>query len=159
MKIEFICNGKNKAADIEGDTRALDLLRQELGLTGVKEGCGKGECGACTILLNGKPVASCILPAAKLADSEVITIEGLSEANGDLHPIQKAFLDEGAVQCGFCTPGMVLSSYALLTKNIKPETDEIETALSGNMCRCTGYGKIVAAVKRSGELLEDNHGR
>lgn len=157
MKIEFNCNGEMRTVEIGGDTRALDLLRLDLGLTGSKEGCGKGECGACTILLEGKPVASCILPAAKLAGKRIVTIEGLTKPQDGLHPIQRAFLEEGAVQCGFCTPGMILSTRALLAENPHPDVPAIENALSGNMCRCTGYGKIVKAVQRAADLMEERH--
>jgi carbon-monoxide dehydrogenase small subunit len=139
---------------VGGDTRALDLLREDLNLTGAKEGCGKGECGACTILLDGKPVTSCILPAAKLDGRSVVTIEGLKGENGELHPIQQAFLDTGAVQCGFCTPGMILSTKALLDNNPAPTVPEVEIALSGNICRCTGYGKIVEAVLLSADRMK-----
>jgi carbon-monoxide dehydrogenase small subunit len=154
MEINFICNGTKRKADVGGDTRALDLLREDLNLTGAKEGCGKGECGACTILLDGKPVTSCILPAAKLDGRSVVTIEGLKGENGELHPIQQAFLDTGAVQCGFCTPGMILSTKALLDNNPAPTVPEVEIALSGNICRCTGYGKIVEAVLLSADRMK-----
>jgi carbon-monoxide dehydrogenase small subunit len=155
MKISFICNGEKRTAEISGELRALDLLREDLNLTGTKEGCGKGECGACTILLDGKPVSSCLLPAAKLDNRSVVTIEGLKENAGRLHPIQQAFLDSGAVQCGFCTPGMILSTKALLDRNPNPEISEIETALSGNICRCTGYGKIIEAVRLAAGILQE----
>ena len=151
MLINFICNGERKQLDVEPDMRALDVLRDVLGLTGTKEGCGRGECGACTIIFNGKAVNSCLLYAPKLDGSEVSTIEGIKGPDGGLDPIQKAFLDEGAVQCGFCTPGMIMSTKALLDKNHKPAEEEIEEALSGNICRCTGYNKIVKAVKKAAE--------
>ncbi|MBI9106573.1 MAG: (2Fe-2S)-binding protein [Spirochaetales bacterium] len=154
MEISFICNGRKRMAAISGETRALDLLREDLNLTGTKEGCGKGECGACTILLDGKPVSSCLLPAAKLDGRNVLTIEGLKGDGGKLHPIQQAFLDSGAVQCGFCTPGMILSTKALLDNNPAPSVSEVEVALSGNICRCTGYGKIVEAVLLAAERLQ-----
>jgi carbon-monoxide dehydrogenase small subunit len=153
MRIEFICNGENVTVDAEPDMRALDLLRDILGLTGTKEGCGRGECGACTILLDDAPVNACLLYAAKLQGRSVETIEGIARADGKLHPIQEAFLDEGAVQCGYCTPGMVLSTKALLMKNPTPDVADIEEALSGNFCRCTGYGKIVRAVQRASGTL------
>jgi len=173
MLLEFELNGKQTRVEVEPTLRALDLLRDVLGLTGTKEGCGRGECGACTILLDGKPVNSCLLYAAKLQGRRVTTIEGLSGAAdgtadaaadgavggaatnraGDdsprLNPLQEAFLAEGAVQCGFCTPGMILSAKSLLDRNPDPEVEEIEEALSGNLCRCTGYGKIVKAVQRA----------
>jgi len=153
MKIEFQCNGKKVAVEADPGERALDLLRDRLGLTGVKEGCGKGECGACTILLNGKPVNSCILTAAKLNGTEIETIEGVSRGD-KLHPLQESFLEEGAVQCGFCTPGMILSAKSLLSNQPKPSVREIEEALSGNICRCTGYGKIVTAVQKAAEKMQ-----
>jgi aerobic carbon-monoxide dehydrogenase small subunit len=149
MRIEFVCNGKPVTVDAPEDMRALDLIRDLLGLTGTKEGCGRGECGACTILLDDEPVNACLLYAPKLQGRNVLTIEGVTGPDGKLHPIQDAFLEEGAVQCGYCTPGMVLSSKALLDRNPHPEVAEIEEALSGNFCRCTGYGKIVKAVQRA----------
>lgn len=153
MEIRFTCNGKEYVVDVDPSTRVLDVLRDTLGLTGVKEGCGKGECGACTILMDGVAVNSCILYAPKLAGTEILTIEGLQGEEGSLHPIQEAFLDEGAVQCGYCTPGMILSTKALLDANADPDVEQIEEALSGNICRCTGYGKIVKAVQKSAERL------
>ena len=151
MVINFVCNGERKQIDVEPDMRALDVLRDVLGLTGTKEGCGRGECGACTIILDGKAVNSCLLYAPKLEGTEIRTIEGIKGNDGGLDPIQNAFLDEGAVQCGFCTPGMIMSTKALLDKNHKPSEEEIEEALSGNICRCTGYNKIVKAVKKAAQ--------
>jgi carbon-monoxide dehydrogenase small subunit len=150
MRVEFTCNGKHTVVEAPPDMRALDLLRDLLGLTGTKEGCGRGECGACTILLDDEPVNACLLYAAKLSGRRVETIEGLASPDGTLHPIQEAFLDEGAVQCGYCTPGMILSAKALLSRDPDPEVADIEEALSGNFCRCTGYTKIVKAVQRAG---------
>jgi carbon-monoxide dehydrogenase small subunit len=152
MRIAFVCNGKRVEVDAEPGMRALDLIRDLLNLTGAKEGCGRGECGACTVLLNGKPVNACLLFAAKLNGAELLTVEGLSDG-ATLHPIQEAFLDEGAVQCGYCTPGMVLSAKALLDANPKPSREEIEDAVSGNFCRCTGYGKIVKAIERAAAVM------
>jgi carbon-monoxide dehydrogenase small subunit len=168
MLLEFELNGKRTRLEAEPTMRALDLLRDVLGLTGTKEGCGRGECGACTILLDGEPVNSCLLYAAKLQGRRVTTIEGLTAGEGTedgtaesaagsgaehgsphLHPLQEAFLAEGAVQCGFCTPGMILSAKSLLDRNPDPQVEEIEEALSGNLCRCTGYAKIVEAVQRA----------
>jgi carbon-monoxide dehydrogenase small subunit len=148
MLLEFTCNGATVRLEVDGSIRALDLLRDQLGLTGTKEGCGRGECGACTILLDGVAVSSCLLYAAKLQGREVLTIEGLSQGNG-LHALQEAFLEEGAVQCGYCTPGMILSAKALLDRRPDPGDEEIAEALSGNICRCTGYGKILKAVRRA----------
>jgi carbon-monoxide dehydrogenase small subunit len=151
MLLEFELNGKQTRLEAEPTMRALDLLRDVLQLTGTKEGCGRGECGACTILLDGKPVNSCLLYAAKLQGRRVTTIEGLTAERGSprLHPLQEAFLAEGAVQCGFCTPGMILSAKSLLDRDLDPTVEEIEEALSGNLCRCTGYAKIVKAVQRA----------
>jgi carbon-monoxide dehydrogenase small subunit len=153
MKLSFNVNGQAVGIDAPGDMRALDLLRDLLGLTGTKEGCGRGECGACTILVDGLPVNACLMYAAKLQGRNVETIEGVSGPGGGLHPIQEAFLDEGAVQCGYCTPGMVLGAKALLARHPKPSVAEIEEALSGNFCRCTGYVKIIKAVQRAGEKI------
>lgn len=153
MLIRFTCNGKAVQLEAQPEARVIDVLRDELGLTGTKEGCSRGECGACTILLDGKPVNSCLLLAGKIADREITTIEGIAGKDGALHPIQEAFLDKGAVQCGFCTPGMILSTKALLDENSAPELAEIEEALSGNLCRCTGYGKIVEGVLEASERL------
>lgn len=147
--IHFILNGQNVNISIDPDTRLLDMLRNEFGLTGTKEGCGEGECGACTIILDGKAVNSCLVFAGQIAGSKVDTIEGLSGENGEIHPIQKAFIDVGAVQCGFCTPGMVLSAKALLDVTPTPDDDEIRNSIAGNLCRCTGYKKIEEAIKRA----------
>lgn len=149
MLVEFTCNGKKVGVEAAPDMRALDLIRDVLGLTGTKEGCGRGECGACTILVDGRAVNSCLMYASKLNGRDVITIEGLSGDNGKLHPIQEAFLEEGAVQCGFCTPGMIMSARGLLDQNPEPDEEEIEEAISGNICRCTGYAKIIKAVERA----------
>jgi len=155
MLIEFNCNGREISIEAQPETRALDLIRDQLSMTGTKEGCGRGECGACTILLDGSPVNACLLPAAKLQGCEVMTIEGVSDGSGGLHPIQESFLDQGAVQCGYCTPGMIMSARALLESNPDPTEDEIAEALAGNICRCTGYGMIIKAVKEAAEVLRD----
>ena len=123
----------------------LDVLREDLELTGTKYGCGEGECGACSVLLDGDVVNACLVLALECEGSEVVTVEGLT-AGGELHPIQKAFVDHGAIQCGFCTPGMIMATHALLQKNPSPSEDEIKRALEGNLCRCTGYRKIIDAV-------------
>jgi aerobic-type carbon monoxide dehydrogenase small subunit (CoxS/CutS family) len=142
MQLKFKLNGEDISIEATGGERVIDLLRERLELVGTKEGCGKGECGACTILLNGEPVCSCLLLSAHLVGKEVITIEGV-----DRGAVQVAFEKSGAVQCGFCSPGMVLSATALLLKNSKPSRAEIKHALSGNLCRCTGYEKIIDAVQ------------
>ena len=145
--ISFILNGERIEVEIEPHLTLLQLLRDELELTGTKEGCGMGECGACTVLLDGGTINSCIFPALEVEGKSVMTIEGLADAKGGLHPIQKAFVDHGAVQCGFCTPGMVLSAKALLDENPKPTEEEIRNGIAGNLCRCTGYLQIVEAIK------------
>lgn len=125
----------------------VDVVRKTIGLTGTKKGCGQGDCGACTMLIDGKPELSCIKLAITAVGKKIVTIEGIANADGTLHPIQEAFLDHGAVQCGFCTPGMILSSKALVDRNPNPTKDEIKKALSGNTCRCTGYILILEAVE------------
>jgi carbon-monoxide dehydrogenase small subunit len=153
MKIQLTVNGKRTEVEVDAETRLLDLLRESLHLTGTKEGCGEGECGACTVLLDGRAVNSCLVPAAQAEGAEILTIEGLAPGS-TLHPIQRAFVEQGAVQCGFCTPGFILSTYALLQANPTPSDEQILTALEGNLCRCTGYGKIVEAVHRAAELMK-----
>ncbi|MFH1956947.1 MAG: (2Fe-2S)-binding protein [bacterium] len=153
MEIKFEVNGKKVRLDVSPMKRLLDVLREDLGLTGTKEGCGKGECGTCSVIVDGKLVASCLYPAGHLDGKKVITIEGLIRGS-KLHPIQKAFVEEGAVQCGFCTPGMVLATKALLDKKASPSASEIKEGLSGNLCRCTGYVKIFNAVKKAVRLLK-----
>ncbi len=146
MNLKFNLNGKPMELEVSGGERVLDLLRERLGLVGTKEGCGKGECGACVILLDGAPICSCLLLSSHIAGRKVLTIEGLASGNR-LHPVQEAFAELGAVQCGFCTPGVVLSAAALLERRPDPSRTEIKNALSGNLCRCTGYEKIIAAVE------------
>ncbi len=154
MKIRLTVNGRPYEREVDAETRLLDLLREELHLTGTKEGCGEGECGACTVLIGGRPVNSCLVLAFQADGADVLTIEGI--ANGDrLHPVQQAFVDAGGVQCGFCTPGFILSTYALLNEVPDPTDDEIRTALEGNLCRCTGYGKIVEAVRLAAERMRE----
>jgi aerobic carbon-monoxide dehydrogenase small subunit len=145
--LNFILNGEPIQVEIEPHLTLLQLLREELELTGAKEGCGMGECGACTVLLDGKTINSCIFPAVEAEGKDITTIEGIADARGGLHPIQKAFVEHGAVQCGFCTPGMVLSAKALLDAIPKPTEEEIRNGIAGNLCRCTGYLQIVQAIK------------
>jgi len=152
MTLSITVNGKRRNLETPPDRRLIDIIRDDLHLTGTKEGCGSGECGACTVLLNGKPVNSCLIWACQVQQADIVTIEGITPAQG-LHPVQDAFVQEGAVQCGFCTPGMVLSSVALLSANLNPSQEEIKQALSGNLCRCTGYSKIFRAVERAAESL------
>jgi carbon-monoxide dehydrogenase small subunit len=138
-------NGEFCRLEIDPQRTLLDVIRNELALTGTKEGCGNGECGACTVLLDGHPVNACLVLALQAEGKEVLTIEGLGQ-EGALHPLQEAFISQGAIQCGFCTPGMVLSAKALLDRNPRPKENEIREALTGNLCRCTGYQKIIEAV-------------
>ncbi|MDY2984795.1 MAG: (2Fe-2S)-binding protein [Synergistes jonesii] len=154
--VTLTLNGSTIVREVPVNHTMLDFLRDDLKLTGTKCGCGAGECGSCTILVNGEPVNSCLMLAADADGKEVTTIEGLSR-DGDLHPLQKAFLAYGAIQCGYCTPGMILSSKALLERNPHPTIDEVKKALSGNICRCTGYDKIFKAVMSvaNGEILDD----
>ena len=154
MKIRFTLNGRTVECETDVQTRLLDLLRETLGMTGTKEGCGEGECGACTVVLEGRAVNSCLVPAPHVDGKTVLTVEGL--APGDtMHPIQQAFVDAGGSQCGFCTPGFIMSAYALLTKNLSPTDEEIRTALEGNICRCTGYAKILGAVRLAAERMRN----
>ena len=146
MNISFIINNKKVNVDVDPSMRLLDVIRDVLHLTGTKEGCGEGECGACTVLVNGEPYNSCLTPAINIKDKELLTIEGLREMKA-YRALADAFADMGGSQCGFCTPGMLLVSYALLSKNPNPTEEEIRFALSGNLCRCTGYQAIVNAVK------------
>ncbi len=148
--IELTVNGELHELAVEPQETLAEVLREQLGLTGTKEGCGTGECGSCTVLLAGRPVLSCLVLAMECQGQEVTTIEGLSVA-GRLTPVQQAFQDRGAVQCGFCTPGMVLSATALLAENPRPSEAEIKKGLEGNLCRCTGYNKILEAVKLAAE--------
>lgn len=148
MKIRFTLNGKPTEMDAPPDSRVIDLLREDLGLTGAKEGCGSGECGACTILVDGETRLSCLMLSAQLEGRSVQTIEGIAQGD-ELHPVQQSFIEHGAVQCGYCTAGMVLTSLDLLKRNPSPSRDEIRRAISGNLCRCTGYQKIVDAVEQA----------
>lgn len=144
--IKVRVNGAEHTLTISPDRMLLDMLREDLGLTGTKRGCGNGECGACSVIMDGKLVNSCLVPAMKADGSEISTVEGLA-SEGDLHPIQEAFLERGAVQCGFCTPGMLLAAKSLFDQNPHPSLEEIKTAISGNLCRCTGYTKIIEAIE------------
>lgn len=153
VTIEFTLNGTRVSLETAPDRRAVDVLREELGLTGTKEGCGAGECGACTILVDGVNRLSCLMLAAQLAGREIITIEGLAR-DGRLHPLQEAFVRHGAVQCGFCTPGMILGAAAFLRDHAAPTREEIRAGISGNLCRCTGYQKIVDAVADAADKKE-----
>jgi len=148
----FVVNGKPYEVIIEPRMLLIDVLRDKLGLTGTKYACGTGDCGACTVLVDGKPVLSCLTLAVTAKDKNILTIEGLAEGI-TLHPIQQAFIDHGATQCGFCTPGMILNAKTLLDENPNPARDEVKSALAGNLCRCTGYVKIVDAVLAAAETM------
>lgn len=152
MLINLTVNGKIRALEVEPQERLLDTLRLQLNLTGAKEGCGEGECGACTVIMNGEAVNSCMILAYQARDAEILTIEGLASAGG-LDAIQQAFVNNGAIQCGYCTPGMIMSTKALLMKNTSPTEAEIKEALAGNLCRCTGYINVVKAVKAAANEL------
>lgn len=158
MIIRFLLNGRETVVESAPDRRVVDVIRQDLELTGTKEGCGSGECGCCTILIDGQSRLSCLMLAAQLEGREVTTIEGLS-GEGQLHPLQASFVECGAVQCGFCTPGMVLSAADLLAGNPAPTREEIRRGLSGNLCRCTGYQKIVDAVETAGKRMREKGGK
>lgn len=151
MLLEFIVNGRGHKLEVDARARLLDVLRDKLGLTGAKEGCGEGECGACTVIINGLAINSCLVLAPQAHGKEILTVESL-EQDGELDRLQKAFIDNGAVQCGYCTPGMLMSCKALLMQNPNPTEEEIKKAIEGNLCRCTGYTKIVRAVK---EVVEE----
>ena len=151
-EITLTVNGDTYTARVEPRQTLIEVLRDELHLTGTKEGCGKGDCGACTVLVDGEAVNSCLVLGISCDGKEITTIEGLAE-NGRLHPVQTAFIEHGAIQCGYCTPGMIMSSYALLEKYRQPSEEEIKAGLKGNICRCTGYVKIVKAVKAASEAM------
>jgi len=155
LKVKFELNGRPARLEVPADRRVVDLLREDLGLTGTKEVCGSGECGACTILVDGESRLSCLMLAPQLAGKRVLTIEGLG--NGEaLHPVQEAFVTHGAVQCGFCAPGMILAAVDLLEQNPRPVRKEIREAISGNLCRCTGYQMIVDAIEAASGAVRDD---
>ena len=151
-KIRLIVNEQEYELLVEPNKTLLDVLRDDLGLTGTKRGCNSGECGACTVLLDGKSINSCLVLAVDANGKEVLTIEGLA-SDGKLHPLQEAFIQEGAVQCGYCTSGMILSAKALLDENPTPKEEEVKKAIAGNLCRCTGYIRIVKAILNVAERL------
>lgn len=151
--VAFEVNGKPYSLHISDDRSLLDVLREDLGLTGTKKGCDKGDCGACTVLLNGRPVNACLLLAVQADSQKITTIEGIAHED-KLDPIQTAFIEKGAVQCGFCTPGMILTAKSLLEENPRPTRNEIQKGISGNLCRCTGYVQIIDAIQAASEAKE-----
>ncbi len=156
MLLEFTVNGTARALDIDPETRLIDVLRDRLDLTGTKEGCGEGECGACTVLMEGIAVNACMILGLQARGQAVVTIEGLA-VGGRLDPLQQAFIDGGAIQCGYCSPGMLMSAKALLLRNPHPSEPDIRLAIAGNLCRCTGYTKIVEAVLAVARAGGDGH--
>jgi aerobic-type carbon monoxide dehydrogenase small subunit (CoxS/CutS family) len=153
--IRFTVNGKASSVDTEPERPLLEVLREELGLTGTKYGCGEGQCGACTVLLDNRAISSCLTPVRAAEGRKIVTIEGLA-GGGNLHPVQQAFLDEGAMQCGYCTAGMILRTVALLESNPRPTEAQIVDGLNGNLCRCSGYHRILAAVRRAAASADRN---
>ena len=150
--IHFVINGESAGLEVKPWRTLLEMIREDLNLTGTKEGCGHGECGSCTVFMGGKTVNSCLVPAFEAEGQEIFTIEGLSNA-GNLHPIQEAFVEHSGMQCGFCTPGMIISAKALLDKNPDPSETQIREAVAGNFCRCTGYTKIVESISAAARAL------
>jgi aerobic carbon-monoxide dehydrogenase small subunit len=157
VQVRMRVNGEWKEATVAPETTLLDVLRETWGLTGTKKGCDEGECGACTVLLDGKTVNACLVLAVRAQGASVTTIEGVGDPRHP-HPLQSAFVENAAVQCGYCAPGMVLSAKALLDKNLNPTAQEVRSALSGNLCRCTGYTKIVDAVMSAGRKMQETKG-
>ena len=156
--VSFILNGDQMEIEVEPHWTLLYLLREHLELTGTKSGCEVGECGACTVIIDGKAVNSCLFPVMEIEGATVTTIEGLAEPSGELNPLQKSFVEQGGVQCGFCTPGMVMSAKGLLDENPEPTEDDIRHALAGNFCRCTGYVQILDSVKAASHAYEAKAG-
>ena len=157
MIIEFTLNGEKYKKNSDPGKRLVDFLREDMGLTGTKEGCGEGECGACTVVLDGRAVHSCLVLAGQINGKRLLTVEGLAR-DGELSPLQKAFIEHGAIQCGYCTPGMLMSSAALLAENPSPTEDEVRTALAGNICRCGDYSAIIDAVLDAAERYKKEGG-
>ena len=151
--VQFELNGKSVSVDAHEEEPLLWVIRQQLGLTGTKFGCGSGFCGSCTVILNGEAVRSCTLPAIEAAGSKVLTIEGLSQ-NGKLHPLQEEFVKNDALQCGFCTPGMIMNAYGLLLKNPEPTSEEVVIAMDENLCRCGAHGRIIQAIQNAGKQMK-----
>jgi len=153
--IELEINGRVYDVAVDARDLLLDVVRKKVGLTGTKKGCGAGDCGACTVLVDGKPYLSCITLAIACNGKKITTVEGLAAPDGSLHPIQQAFVDHGAIQCGFCTPGMIMSAKGLLDRNPKPTELEIKRGIAGNICRCTGYKRIVEAIEAASETMSE----
>ncbi len=154
--ISFVLNGNKMTVEVKDHWTLLHLLREELGLLGTKEGCGSGECGACTVIVDGMALNSCLFPGLEIAGKEVVTIEGLASPDGTLHPLQRSFVENGGIQCGYCTPGMIMSAKALLDESPNATEEEIKHALAGNICRCTGYVQIIDSIKSvSGDGIEE----
>lgn len=153
VSISFTLNGDKVTAEVPPSWTLLNTLREYFELTGPKEGCGAGECGACTVIVDGKAVNSCIYPIPEVEGKSVTTIEGIAGKEGTLHPLQKAFIENNGVQCGFCTSGMIMAAKALLDHNPDPTEDEIRTGIAGNLCRCTGYVQIVESIEKAGEMI------
>ena len=151
-KIKFVLNGKTCEMEIKPWSTLLEVLREDLQLNGTKEGCGKGECGSCTVIMGGKTVNSCLVPAAEADGQDILTIEGMSQEE-KLHPIQESFVEKAGMQCGFCTPGMIMSAKALLDENPDPTEEEIREGIQGNFCRCTGYIKIIESISAAAESM------
>ncbi len=152
MRLELTINGIPRALEVEPLKRLLDVLREDLVLTGTKEGCGEGECGACAVLLDGQLVSSCLVPACQVAGTSVVTVEGLSLASGELTPLQRCFVESGGAQCGICTPGMIVAGHFFLETGAPATDGAVREAIAGNLCRCTGYAKIVEAIQRAAAL-------
>ncbi len=153
--LQLNINGEPRHILVEPFYSLLDTLRDELHLTGTKKGCDEGDCGACTVLLNGEPVTSCLVLAHSAHDAEVTTVEGLATRNV-LHPVQQAFADHGGLQCGFCTPGLIMAAVGLLQQNSQPTVEDVKFAINGNLCRCTGYTKVIEAIMAAAEVIQDN---
>src|SRR6266571_306679 len=153
MKIQIHINGVTRGVDTPSMKRLLDVLREDLGLTGTKEGCGEGECGACSVIVDGEVINSCLVPVCQVNGSTILTVEGLAR-DGRLDPLQRAFLECGGAQCGICTPGMLIAARALLDEKHHPTRDEIKEAIAGNLCRCTGYVRIIEAIEQASETIE-----
>jgi len=155
VEIQFTLNGLPVKVDVAPHARLIDVVRDSLGYTGTKEGCSEGECGACTVIVDGRSINSCLYPALEVEGATVTTVEGLVKAGSELSPVQQAFVDEGGVQCGFCSSGMTMQAVALLSENASPSESEIREALVGNLCRCTGYVQIIRSVQRAAEKLRE----